>query len=152
MNARNYRESINLLLRRSDLRENYEGSEILALDGNEDDNITTVHFMVRFDPYRGLVSTADLLSIFGEEINLENPKYFVNFKVFPMSLDIKELRESFDDVLVVASSSLGNSEGSDFAVIGQVRVEPSYRCEPVKLKYCKFVDYNITVYPNLMGM
>lgn len=31
--ARDYRERINLTLRRSDLREAYEGSEILALDG-----------------------------------------------------------------------------------------------------------------------
>lgn len=31
--ARDYRERINLLLRRSDLKEAYDGSEILALDG-----------------------------------------------------------------------------------------------------------------------
>lgn len=31
--ARDYRERINLTLRRSDLREAYESSEILALDG-----------------------------------------------------------------------------------------------------------------------
>lgn len=31
--SRDYRERINLLVRRSDLREAYEGSEILALDG-----------------------------------------------------------------------------------------------------------------------
>lgn len=31
--ARDYRERINLIMRRSDLREPYEGSEILALDG-----------------------------------------------------------------------------------------------------------------------
>lgn len=31
--SRDYRERINLTLRRSDLREAYEGSEILALDG-----------------------------------------------------------------------------------------------------------------------
>lgn len=31
--ARDYRERINLIMRRSDLREPFEGSEILALDG-----------------------------------------------------------------------------------------------------------------------
>lgn len=31
--ARDYRERINLVIRRSDLRTSYEGSEILALDG-----------------------------------------------------------------------------------------------------------------------
>ena len=31
--SRDYRERINLLVRRSDLKEAYDGSEILALDG-----------------------------------------------------------------------------------------------------------------------
>lgn len=31
--ARDFRERMNLVVRRSDLREAYEGSEILALDG-----------------------------------------------------------------------------------------------------------------------
>lgn len=31
--TRDYRERINLVIRRSDLRESYEGSEVLALDG-----------------------------------------------------------------------------------------------------------------------
>lgn len=31
--ARDFRERINLIVKRSDLREAYEGSEILALDG-----------------------------------------------------------------------------------------------------------------------
>lgn len=31
--SRDYRERINLVIRRSDLRESYEGSEVLALDG-----------------------------------------------------------------------------------------------------------------------
>lgn len=33
--ARDYRERINLIIRRSDLREAYDGSEILGLDGYE---------------------------------------------------------------------------------------------------------------------
>lgn len=31
--TRDYRERVNLVIRRSDLRESYEGSEVLALDG-----------------------------------------------------------------------------------------------------------------------
>jgi hypothetical protein len=142
--SRDYRERINLVIRRSDLRDGYEGSEILALDGNDGEDIT-VHFILHFDPYANLVSTADLHSILLEEITAPEPRYFANLTIDPQSLEIREDIGEMD-LLATSSSPLGRG------VQVSSTVSPSPRhCEPLKLKYCQSIGYNSTTYPNLLG-
>lgn len=146
--ARDYRERINLIMRRSDLREPYEGSEILALDGNEGEDLT-LHFAMYFDPYAELVSTADLHSILMEEIISEHPRYFRNLTIDPSSLIIKEVLGQFDDIPGTSSSPLGGKDDEISEVVTTVR--PPRKCEPLRLNYCRSVGYNMTTYPNFFG-
>lgn len=146
--ARDYRERINLLLRRSDLREPFEGTEILALDGTDDTNDILVHFNVIFDPYIGLVSTADLLAIFTEEIIAQDRKYFANMTVDPESLTIKEVTGLIEEP-IMSSSPLEKDDESPVLITTTPR--PPRTCEPLKLSYCRAIGYNSTTYPNLLG-
>ncbi|XP_055622880.1 uncharacterized protein LOC129766374 isoform X2 [Toxorhynchites rutilus septentrionalis] len=146
--ARDYRERINLIMRRSDLREPYEGSEILALDGNEGEPLT-LHFAMYFDPYAELVSTADLHSILMEEITSDHPRYFRNLTIDPSSLIIKEVLGQFDDIPGTSSSPLGGKDDIVSEIVTTVR--PLRKCEPLRLNYCRSVGYNVTTYPNFFG-
>ncbi|XP_058977756.1 uncharacterized protein LOC131802178 isoform X2 [Musca domestica] len=146
--SRDYRERINLLVRRSDLREAYEGSEILALDGFEDKSDILVHFNMVFDPYAGLVNTADLLALFGEEFNCPHPRYFANVTVDPQSLMIKEVTGLIEEPIMSSSPLGGDDETTE--IITTTPRQPR-RCEPLKLNYCRSIGYNITTYPNLLG-
>ncbi|XP_058443626.1 uncharacterized protein LOC131425618 isoform X1 [Malaya genurostris] len=146
--ARDYRERINLIMRRSDLREPYEGSEILALDGNEGEDVT-LHFAMYFDPYAELVSSADLHSILMEEIISDHPRYFRNLTIDPSSLVIKEVLGQFDDIPGTSSSPLGGKDDIPNEIITTVR--PPRKCEPLRLNYCRSVGYNLTTYPNYFG-
>ncbi|XP_067641759.1 uncharacterized protein [Eurosta solidaginis] len=146
--AREFRERINLVVRRSDLREAYEGSEILALDGTEDANEVVVHFNLIFDPYAGLVTTADLLALFAEEINSPHRKYFENMTIDPQSLKIKEVTGLIEEPIMSSSPLGGEDETTELVT---TTPKPPRRCEPLKLNYCRSIGYNITTYPNLLG-
>ncbi|KAL9692665.1 hypothetical protein quinque_016441 [Culex quinquefasciatus] len=146
--SRDYRERINLIMRRSDLREPYEGSEILALDGNEGEDLT-LHFAMYFDPYAELVSAADLHSIMMEEITSDSPRFFRNLTIDPSSLIIKEVLGQFDDIPGTSSSPLGGKDDVVSEVVTTMR--PPRKCEPLRLNYCRSVGYNMTTYPNFFG-
>ena len=145
--AKDYRELINLIIRRSDLREPYEGSEILALDGNEGEDLT-VHFAMHFDPYIGLVSAGDLHAILMEEIVSENPRFFKNISIDPNSLVIKEVLGQMDDIPGTSSAPLGGTDDLPVEIVTTQR--PPRKCEPLKLNYCKSIGYNTTTYPNYL--
>uniref|UniRef100_A0A182S918 Atrial natriuretic peptide-converting enzyme n=1 Tax=Anopheles maculatus TaxID=74869 RepID=A0A182S918_9DIPT len=147
--ARDYRERINLIMRRSDLREPFEGSEILALDGNEEPGDLTLHFALYFDPYAELVSAADLRSILLEEITGQERKYFRNLTIDPNSLVIKEVSGTGDDVVGTSSSPLGGKDEVTVEIVTTAR--PPRKCEPLRLGYCRSVGYNVTTYPNFFG-
>ncbi|XP_049536967.1 uncharacterized protein LOC125951866 [Anopheles darlingi] len=161
--ARDYRERINLIMRRSDLREPFEGSEILALDGNDEPGDLTLHFALYFDPYAELVSAADLHAILMEEISGQERKYFRNLTIDPTSLVIKEVSGTEDDLVgTSASSPLGGKDsvvpggggagGGPADTTSSVTVRPPVRkCEPLRLGYCRSVGYNVTTYPNYLG-
>ncbi|XP_037725052.1 uncharacterized protein LOC119556725 isoform X2 [Drosophila subpulchrella] len=148
--ARDYRERINLTLRRSDLREAYEGSEILALDGEDNNNIV-VHFNMIFDPYAGLVSSGDLLALFHEEMTQppQQRRHFANMTVDVSSLSIKETTGLIEEP-VMSSSPLGGHDETTEPVVTTTPAPPR-RCSPLELSYCRQVGYNITTYPNLLG-
>ncbi|XP_062141765.1 uncharacterized protein LOC133849595 isoform X2 [Drosophila sulfurigaster albostrigata] len=146
--ARDYRERINLTLRRSDLREAYEGSEILALDGEDNNNIV-VHFNMIFDPYAGLVSSGELLALFHEELSDAQRRHFANMTVDVASVSIKETTGLIEEP-IMSSSPLGGNDETTEPASTTPRPVPR-RCEPLQLNYCRNVGYNVTTYPNLLG-
>lgn len=115
---------------------------------NEDEDMV-VHFALHFDPYAGLVSTADLHSILMEEITSEHPKHFANITIDPNSLQIKEVLGQLDDIVGTSASPLGvqNRNTSNEIVIDI----PPRQCVPLSLNLCKSVGYNMTTYPNYFG-
>lgn len=153
--SRDYRERINLVIRKSDLRDSYEGSEILALDGKEENDNLAVLFALYFEPYAALVSAAELHAILMEEIVAPTPKYFANITIDSNSLEVREInRQKLEDfVLGTSSAPLGiNSASSKES--SETTTEPSaplWRCEPMKLDYCRHLGYNVTTYPNHLG-
>ncbi|ALC48784.1 CG1632, partial [Drosophila busckii] len=149
--ARDYRERINLTLRRSDLREAYEGSEILALDGSEDNNNIVVHFNMIFDPYGGLVSSGELLALFHEELAAAaaQSRHFANMTVDVASVSIKETTGLMDEPIMSSSPLGGHDETTEPA--STTARPPPRRCESLQLSYCRNVGYNVTTYPNLLG-
>lgn len=153
--SRDYRERINLVIRKSDLRDSYEGSEILALDGKEENDDLTVLFALYFEPYAALVSAAELHAILMEEIVSPTPKYFANITIDSSCLEVREInRQRFEDfVLGTSSAPLGINSASANET-PETSTEPSaplWRCEPMKLDYCRHMGYNVTTYPNYLG-
>lgn len=114
----------------------------------EDTSDILVHFNLVFDPYAGLVSTADLLALFGEEFRSSQPRYFGNITVDPNSLSIKEVTGLIEEPIMSSSPLGGDDETTEY--ITTTPRQPR-RCEPLKLNYCRSIGYNVTTYPNLLG-
>lgn len=161
--AREYRERINLLISRSDFRKYYDGCEILALDGHvfdERSNLNAkrdliVHFLLNFDPKSDeiLVSVEDLRNLFLKEFTSAS-RFFRNLKIDLDNFQLKEVNfEKFDDIFITSSAShvdgFGNSH--DIILSSEDKIFPQRTCEPVKLKFCRQIGYNMTTYPNLLG-
>ncbi|KAL5275442.1 hypothetical protein ACFFRR_001360 [Megaselia abdita] len=146
--SQDYREKINMVLRRSDLRDAFIDSEVLALDGSEDKENILVHFNVIFDPYKGLVSTPDLMAIFSEEIQSKHKFLFKNMDVDQDSLTVKEVTGIIEEP-IVSSSPLGKVEDLETTVT--TTPPPPRKCENLKLPYCRAIGYNVTTYPNFLG-
>ncbi|PSN44456.1 hypothetical protein C0J52_22352 [Blattella germanica] len=86
--ARDYKERLNLVFRRSDLKPAFLGTEVLALDGVEGHDLV-VHFNLHFDPQQLEVGAPDLMTVLSNEIVLEESRYLANLTIDPKSLDIK---------------------------------------------------------------
>uniref|UniRef100_A0A336LL32 CSON010371 protein n=1 Tax=Culicoides sonorensis TaxID=179676 RepID=A0A336LL32_CULSO len=149
--SRDYRERLNLVIRKSDLRDPFEGCEILALDGKEENDDLTVLFALYFEPYAALVSAAELHAILMEEIINPNPRFFVNVTVDPNTLEIREINtRNLEELMGTSSAPLGRSESST-NIISTTPVVPSWKCDVMTLPYCKSLGYNSTTYPNYLG-
>ncbi|CRL04550.1 CLUMA_CG017622, isoform A [Clunio marinus] len=166
--AREYRERINLLISRSDFRKYYDGCEILALDGHvfeEGSNLTNkdlvIHFLLNFDAKSNEMfsSVEELRRLFVNEFQsliapTNGGRYFKNLKMDINDFQLKEINFGrFDDIFATSSAhvdSEGNSMNIDLAS-EEIRTFSTRTCEPVKLKFCKQIGYNMTTYPNLLG-
>lgn len=102
---------------------------------------------MHFDPYRGVVSPADLMSIFLDEINAKQSRHFANITMDPTSLEIMEVIGQQGEAPVTAAAPLGGEETVP-QEIATTPLPPRRRCEPLKLPYCKSIGYNMTTYPN----
>lgn len=104
-----------------------------------------MHSNLRFDPYVALVSSADLLSVFSEQIGQRNIERIANLTIDLNTLDINEVSGFMLDSSTNASP-LRPEQASD---TDDSKIQR--RCEPVKLDYCRSIGYNITSYPNHLG-
>ncbi|XP_055298074.1 uncharacterized protein LOC129566301 [Sitodiplosis mosellana] len=145
--AKYYQHAIDGMINRSDLKEGYKRSEVLALDGDEDRSDMIIHLNLNFDPYLALVSSADLLSVFIEQIGQQMVPEFANLTIDLSSLDINEVTGFMGDEPSTNASPLRPDETSD----APKEHKPQRRCEAVKLDYCQNIGYNVTTYPNLLG-
>lgn len=116
---------------------------------DEERSDMVVHFNLNFDPYLALVSTADLLSVFMEQIGQQMVPQFANLTVDISSLDINEVTGfMMGDEPSTNASPLRPEDTSDTVPKEQ---KPPRRCESLKLDYCRAIGYNVTTYPNLLG-
>lgn len=164
--SREYRERINLLISRSDFRKYYDGCEILALDGHVFDERTNstnkdliVHFLLNFDPKSDEVFAGvdELRKLFVNEFQssvTNGARFFRNLKIDLDAFQLKEVNfEKFDDIFVTSSAhvdSYGNPHDIN-SHTSDIRFYTHRTCEPVKLKFCRQIGYNMTTYPNLLG-
>jgi Fz domain/SEA domain/Low-density lipoprotein receptor domain class A len=163
--AREYRERINLLISRSDFRKYYDGCEILALDGRLFDDRNSlgnkdliVHFLLNFDP-KAEASIEELRKLFVAEFQSSSTfnngaRFFKNLKMDLNDFQLKEIHfGKFDDIFATSSAhvdSYGNSHDINLASEGAFDFPPR-SCEPIRLKFCRQIGYNMTTMPNLLG-
>ncbi|KAK7865066.1 hypothetical protein R5R35_007193 [Gryllus longicercus] len=140
--ARDYRERLNLVFRRSDLQPAFVGTEVLALDGAEGEDLI-VHFNLRFDLSQKDVTVPDLMSLLASHIEPNASPFLANLTIDPKSLDVKE---SSDMPTTVAPSTAAAT-----ATPPSTTPPPPRRCEKVSLSYCSHLPYNVTSYPNILG-
>lgn len=163
--ARDYRERINLLISRSPYRKYYDGCEILALDGQivEDKNLKNndlyVHFLLNFDPLTdtSYVSVDELRQLFLNEFQIATSapnggRYFRNLVIDINDFWLKEIIfGKFDELFGTSSSPLENGDKDQSIENIEEKNQPPRICEPIRVKFCKQIGYNMTTYPNLLG-
>ncbi|XP_066997749.2 atrial natriuretic peptide-converting enzyme [Anabrus simplex] len=142
--ARDYRERVNLIYRRSDLRPAFIGTEVLAFDGMDGQDLV-VHFNLHFDPRQQEVTIPDLVAILASHIESETSPYFANLTIDPKSLDIKESSAALTTTLPAPSTSAVTVSPST------TTPPPPRRCGPLQLEYCSNLPHNVTSYPNALG-
>ncbi|XP_054268475.1 atrial natriuretic peptide-converting enzyme isoform X2 [Macrosteles quadrilineatus] len=137
--AREYREGLNLVYRRSHFRYPYLKSEVLAFDG-EDNSDLIVHFNLYFDPRRYEIPAEELKNILARH----SQSVYLNNRTLDLS-----------SIHIYETSPGGPSSQSPST---QVTTQPPptttpapRTCSPRQLPYCAGVTNNITTYPNLVG-
>lgn len=140
--SRDYKERLNLLFRRSDLRHGFAGTDILALDGTEGKDLI-VHFSVHIDPMYASVDAEDLHQMISKEIGLESA-YFRNITIDPKSLEVIENHQ-------MRSTTVAPSTKSFVPEAVTQAPPPPRKCSPLQLNYCNKLTYNTTTYPNILG-
>ncbi|XP_071050421.1 atrial natriuretic peptide-converting enzyme isoform X2 [Onthophagus taurus] len=138
--ARDYRERLNLLFRRSYIKHGFSGTEILALDGNEGNDLT-VHFSVRIDPTFVDVDSDDLKDLLKKEITFEESLYFRNITVDANSIEVME-----SDAPIHSSTT---PKPTTPKTTTTTKAPEPRKCTKMELTYCSKQPYNITTYPNI---
>jgi atrial natriuretic peptide-converting enzyme len=89
--SRSYKELLNLLIRRSEHRTGFVGSEVLALDG-VDERGMSVHFRLHYDRERTNVTSDQLRTLFHRLVNKTQPvrsEHFNKLSIDPNSIYIE---------------------------------------------------------------
>lgn len=121
-----------------------------------------VHFLLNFDPKSDELFVEDLRKLFVEEFqsSAKSPsgaKYFKNLKMDLSDFQLKEINfGKFEDIFATSSASHVDSYGNSHDIeinrqSEEINIFPPRTCEPVKLKFCRQIGYNMTTFPNLLG-
>lgn len=147
--SRDYRERLNLLFRRSHVKNGFGGIEILALDGTEGTDLV-VHFNIHIDPTYVSTSASDLHSLLISELSLtpRQSTYFHNLTIDTSTLEVIENYDILSHRSTLATNHV-DSSSSEAAITSSP--PPPRRCEALKLGWCSNVGYNVTSYPNVLG-
>jgi len=89
--SRTYKELVNLLIRRSEQRVGFVGSEILALDG-VDERGMAVHFRLHYDRDAANVTSDQLRTLFHRLVNRTQPvrsEHFNKLTIDPQSIYVE---------------------------------------------------------------
>ncbi|KAL1451793.1 hypothetical protein WDU94_006139 [Cyamophila willieti] len=128
--AKDYRDVINILFKKSQLKSAYMGTDILAFDGSEGFPLV-VHFNLKFHPRRHFLDVSDL-----EEVLKSNRT------IDPTSIRIQE-GEMLTALMQVSSTTTTTTTEIPKALT---------TCDSVQLSFCKgALSYNLTAYPNIFG-
>ncbi|XP_065340741.1 uncharacterized protein LOC135940029 [Cloeon dipterum] len=145
--TRGYKELINLLVRRSEHRVGFVGTEILALDGVDEKGMA-VHFRLHYDRDHANVSSEQLRILFHKLVNRTQTvrsEHFNRLIIDPESIFIGEPGMNDEDEIPRSFMS----DQSVQIVVSTTTTEPPPTCTMSKLSYCN--HENITVYPNVFG-
>ncbi|XP_018562305.1 atrial natriuretic peptide-converting enzyme [Anoplophora glabripennis] len=140
--SKDYRERLNLLFRRSSVKHGYLGTEVLALDGTENEDLI-VHFNIHIDPAYVSIQAKDLEAILSNEISVEESLFFKN-----LTIDTKSLEVHPSNVLPQVTSTTPPT--TTFSQIVTQTPPPPRKCHPLQLEYCRKLPYNLTTYPNIL--
>ncbi|KAF4533119.1 hypothetical protein B566_EDAN003840 [Ephemera danica] len=145
--SRSYRELINLLVRRSEHRLGFVGSEILALDGVEENGMS-VHFKLHFDRRHANVTKEALhtlfLRLFDKTVTTRSQR-FNQLTIDPHSLYVEEpgmAEPNLPPTLEVSKEEEKTEESETITEAPRI-------CILSRLDYCN--HENMTSYPNLFG-
>ncbi|KAG7188563.1 hypothetical protein KM043_008195 [Ampulex compressa] len=141
--AREYRDRLNIIFRRSWLKISFLAVDILALDGIEAGELV-VHFDIKFDPRYQTIKTAYIIDILSREIDPETSRYLANLTIDPESLEVQES-------LTALNAQVGLQTTDSTLPPTTTPAPPPRRCSTLGLSYCKYLPYNVTSYPNLLG-
>ncbi|XP_059491269.1 uncharacterized protein LOC132205909 [Neocloeon triangulifer] len=145
--TRSYKELINLLVRGSEHRHGFVGSEILALDGVDEKGMA-VHFRLQYDKERANVTSEQLRVLFHKLVNRTEPvrsEHFNRLTIDPQSIYISEPGTTMDS----EEPMLQVSDQSVQLVVTTTTTEAPPKCAMSSLDYCNYK--NSTVYPNIFG-
>ncbi|XP_025837341.1 atrial natriuretic peptide-converting enzyme, partial [Agrilus planipennis] len=140
--SRDYRERLNLLFRRSFIRYGFDRAEILAFDGNEDEDLI-IHFSIYINPVYVNIKAKDLEMLLAKDINSKEPIYFPDIVIDPDSLEIVQ------GELIPRSTTVPSTKPSTKTTTQLP--PPPRKCVPTQITYCSKVNYNVTSFPNIFG-
>lgn len=160
--TRDYRERLNLLFRRSGIRDGFVGTEVLALDGYNKQQFSTttpntnfirifsnegkdliVHFNIHIDPTYVSVDAKDLEKIILKATTSPDTQYFKNLTIDTNSIEIIP-----NDLI---TQPITTTPSTTPLFVTSTTRRPPRTCSKLTVNYCNKLPYNITTYPNLLG-
>ncbi|BES97690.1 SEA domain [Nesidiocoris tenuis] len=136
--SRRYRDSINLWLRRSELRPAFIFSDVLAFDGRENEDLI-VHFTVTFNMRRLEVSPENIRLVLVRESS-----HLGNTTIDSSSIKIQVFQYDANNDASTAPSRA--EKPTSHPVVAPLR-----SCTNQDLSYCAEFTSNRTSYPNVIG-
>lgn len=81
------------------------------------------------------------------------PRFFKNLKIDLNDFQLKEVNfGKLDDIFATSSAHIDSYGNPQVNIESEEsKIFPPRTCEPIKLKFCRQIGYNMTTLPNLLG-